>query len=166
MQKVVEEKPFGSDAICLRLPGLAADNIMFDRDADGNPVITGVIGWGDSIYVVTGLKEGESILRTPNPLLTAITAENEEIKRVFTEAIGEDWIAEAEDERLALARALVDFSRDVVYPNPTHPPVAKKEAWKAMAEGIPDIADPEFEGKLQKVAEAAEGHQELSNPLW
>ncbi|KAK8073538.1 hypothetical protein PG994_004437 [Apiospora phragmitis] len=128
MQNLVDLKIFGSDAICLHRPDLFTRNIMIDSTADADPVITGVVDWDDALFVPRfaarepprwlwgqydlkyyegGLKEGESILRTPSTLLTEIPPENEDIKRAFTEAIGEDWMAEAEDERLALARALL-----------------------------------------------------------
>ncbi|KAK8071192.1 hypothetical protein PG997_011395 [Apiospora hydei] len=174
MQKIVDQNGLGSDTICLRLPGLTVRNIMYERDADGNPLFTGVIGWDDAMFVPAsrpasrrgGYGARESILRTPNNLLTAITPENEEIKRAFTEAVGENWMAEAEDERLALARALLDFSREVAYPNPTNPPVAMKEAWKALAEGVPDTTDPGPSGKLPKSNETGEEDQEQGQPLW
>ncbi|KAK7973098.1 hypothetical protein PG988_007232 [Apiospora saccharicola] len=166
MQELVDLKIFGSNKICLQRPDLFDRNIMVEIDADGNPVLTAVVDWDDALFVPRfaarepprwlwgqydlkyyggSLKKGESILSTPSTLLTAMTPENEDIKRAFTEAIGEDWMAEAEDERLALVRALLHFSREVVCPDPSKPPVARKAVWEAFLKGSSTTTHPRIQ---------------------
>lgn len=104
MQDIVDQNITGSSKICLRRPDLFDRNIMVDIAADGNPIITGVVDWDDALFLPRfaarepprwlwgqydlkyhegSLKKGETILRTPSTLLTAIPPGNEDIKRAF-----------------------------------------------------------------------------------
>ncbi|KAI0840737.1 hypothetical protein F5Y06DRAFT_294000 [Hypoxylon sp. FL0890] len=135
------------DTICLHHPDLFPRNIMVDFSP--NITITGVLDWDDALFVPRFASrvpprwlwrsELENEYEYGEPLdpkdNAPDTPENAEIKVVFENAVGQDWMLEASDKWFPLARALLRFSRQILF---HHSAVivhlaALKNRWKSLS---------------------------------
>ncbi|KAI1458053.1 hypothetical protein F4805DRAFT_474725 [Annulohypoxylon moriforme] len=145
-----------NDEVCLRHPDLFARNIMVDFSPD--ITITGVLDWDEAMFVPkfagrilprwlwqsapadwSGTVSGTVSYFDDNEPLDfegsgPNSLENVEIKSAFDNAVGEAWLSEASSEWLALARALLAFSREHLYSEETDEKIALwKNKWRSLS---------------------------------
>ncbi|KAI0152507.1 hypothetical protein F4776DRAFT_602087 [Hypoxylon sp. NC0597] len=138
-----------NDIICLHHSDLFPRNIMVDFSPD--ITITGIIDWDDAVFVPrfagrisprwlwVPWDEGESdssdLREDPlDPKMNEPDSpENAEIKKVFEDAMGENWVSEANDRRYDYARELLQFSTLIFHREEDIKKIhATIEEWKSL----------------------------------
>jgi hypothetical protein len=133
--KAITHKDLLDETICIWHRNLSAENIMIERDADGEPKITGLLGWdgagfaprfmacrapqwlwrNKAVRFAPGFdgdsmdtsKEYHEIDEEPFEAFEPNKPEAREIKAAFDEAVGEKFTRAAYDADIIIARRLM-----------------------------------------------------------
>ncbi|KAI1142444.1 hypothetical protein F5Y05DRAFT_370985 [Hypoxylon sp. FL0543] len=151
MEQMVDLELFEppNDIICLQHPDLFPRNIMVDFSP--NITITGILDWDGALFVPRFANrifprwlwrsehETQSCSRNPDeePLdpedNEPDTPENAEIKKVFEDTVGDNWVSQATDRRYFHARKLFIFGKVYTYSEETIDDItALLEEWKSL----------------------------------